>query len=422
MYRADLRNLISLAAIQVSNALIPLLVFPYVLTVVGAEAYAKLAMSEATAIAAIAIVLYSFEVDGASRVIKLNWKEERIQVARIFSGVLYARLFIFFICASIALISYPFLDSEFADFLLIWLLIPLSYAIQPSWLFQAIESNSRMAIFTVASRALSAIFIYFFVKKPVDALLVPAIMACFYLTSALASLLYAHRSLGLRLQKVPIPVLMNYLWDGRKIFTGNLAVVLYRDLNVVILGIAQVAAGDIATYSIAEKLIKGLQATMRPFNQIYFPKTLKLLGQSKRVVRNHLKIIWPSIYPQLAALCLILISLITVAIVVTSKIPLGKSYPEIQQIAILCVLMIPATFFGIANFMLGIAGLNFLNEQTYMYKSILVTGIASIFLCYLLSIRFDVFGAALAFSLAEGFLLILILKRFLSAPSTALTH
>lgn len=415
MQRADVFNLVSLAAIQVSNALIPLLVFPYVLTVVGAEAYTKLAMSEATAVAIIAVVLYSFEVDGTSRIIKLNWQKERGQVAHIFSSVLYARLFIFFVCVSIALVTAPFLDSKFADFLLVWLAIPLSYAIQPSWLFQAIENNSKLAIFTVSSRVLSAIFIYIFVKKPVDALLVPAIMGFFYVVSALVSLFYMHRLLGLKLQKVPASVLMSFLRDGRKIFTGNLAVVLYRDLNVVILGIAQGSTTDIAAYSIAEKIIKGLQATMRPLNQIFFPKTLKLLGASKRVNRNHLKIIWPCIYPQLMALCLILILAITAAVIAISIFFPDKNIFEFYRIAILCALMIPATFFGVANFMLGVAGLNFLNEQKYMYRSILGSGMISIFFCYLLSMKFDAIGAALTFSIAEGFLFILILGRFFLA-------
>lgn len=415
MQRADVFNLVSLAAIQVSNALIPLLVFPYVLTVVGAEAYTKLAMSEATAVAIIAVVLYSFEVDGTSRIIKINWQEELDQVAHIFSSVLYARLFLFFICVSIALALAPFLESKFADFLLIWLAIPLSYAIQPSWLFQAIENNSKLAIYTVSSRVLSAIFIFIFVKKPVDALLVPAIMGFFYVASALVLLFYAHRLLGLKLQKVPPSVLMSYLWDGRKIFTGNIAVILYRDLNVVILGLAQGIATDIAAYSIAEKIIKGLQATMRPLNQIFFPKTLKLLGGSKGVNRNHLKVIWPCIYPQLLALCLILILAITVALIAILIFFPDKNPSEFYRIAILCGLMIPAIFFGVANFMLGIAGLNFLNEQKYMYRSILGCGVISILLCYLLSMRFDAIGAALTFSIAEGFLLLLILRKFLSA-------
>jgi O-antigen/teichoic acid export membrane protein len=292
--------------------------------------------------------------------------------------------------------------------------VPLSYALQPSWLFQAAEKNSVLAILTVSSRLLSALLVVTLIKGPVDVLLIPAIIGSCNVASATASLFYARQSLGLEFQKIPLLELINFLREGKKIFMGNLSVLLYRDFNVVILGLVQGSATAVAAYSIAEKVTKGLQATMRPFNQIYFPKTLKRLGTNKKVERESLKDIWPCIYPQFIALSLVLSAAILAFFVAAIYFNIEKNVPELTNIAILSTLMIPATFFGIANFMLGTVGLNYLKEQDYMYKSILITGAANTVLCFLLSSQLSAIGTALTFTVSEGFLLALITSKFLT--------
>lgn len=413
MNQSNRVNLLSLAAIQIANALTPLLLFPYVLTIVGSDAYSKLAMTEAIAIAALTFVLYSFEVDGIARLVKLDWHKERHKVMSLFSAVTYIRLLIFSIFVLFVLVVRLFVEPIIADLLLLWLALPLSYAIQPSWLFQAIENNKMLAIFTVVSRLLSGLFVILLVKKPEDVILVPAFIGSFYLSSALASLAYARWWLHINFVKLPLHELFEIARQGKKIFIGNLSVVLYRDLNVVILGLAHGSDAAIAAYSIAEKLMKGLQATMRPLNQIYFPKTLKQLGSNRSADKSSLKDIMKNVYPQFQALAVIVFLMLIAYFYAIEFSQYKNDLPEHKQIFILSLLMLPAIFFGITNAMLGIAGLNFLGNRTYMYKSLLSMGGVNLILCYLLSLQFGEFGTAISLSIVEGLLLAAILKKYL---------
>ena len=71
-----------------------------------------------------------------------------------------------------------------------------------------------------------------------------------------------------------------------------------------------------------------------------------------------------------------------------------------------------AVFFGISNFMFGSAGLNFLSERKYFFKSIFLVGMLSVIITLSLTFFIGVFGAAISFVLSEVMLLILIIKKY----------
>jgi O-antigen/teichoic acid export membrane protein len=422
MKRHVIANLAALTAIQVSNALMPLLVFPYALSVVGAGAYARLAMTEAVMIAALTFVLYSFEVDGVARVVLLDWHREREKVSRIFSSVLWTRLAIFGACTTAAVLARPFVDTTTADLLLFWLAVPLSYAIQANWLFQSVERNVVVAAATVASRVAAAALVFVYVKSSSDVWRIPAILGACYLVAALASFAYAWTSLGIRVHRTPAGEIRASLRHGWHVFVGSLAVILYRDFNVVILGAVHGNAGAVAAYSIAEKLVKGLQATMRPLNQIYFPRTLRVLGVARRADRKSFGEVLAFVYPQVIALSFVIVAATSVFLLQQARLEASGRFPALSDVAPLVFVMVPSAYFGLANFMLGTAGLNHLGERRYLYRAILTVGAISAGACVLLSTTFGAAGTAACFTLAELMLLIAIVRRYSAATTPQLNE
>lgn len=408
MKRSDLPNLAALAAIQVANALMPLFVFPYTLSVVGAEPYAQLALTEAVMFAVLALVLYSFEVDGVARVASLDWRREPEVLSEVFNTVLFARLLIFGVCVGLALLAQTFVDPMTGKLILVWMTVPLSYALQSTWLFQAIERNIVLAALTVTSRLCAAACLVAWVSDPTDVLLVPAIIGLCNLASAIASLIYAHVAVGVQIRRTKLIVLLKHLQHGWPVFVGNMAVILYRDFNVVILGAMQNNAKAVAAYSIAEKLIKALQATMRPLNQIYFPKTLRELGGGKCADSSSFRTVLSYTYPQWLALTGVILVAGAVYLVGSDKFEVLGSVNEQCSIVVLLFPMLLGPYFGIANFMFGTAGLNQLGERTYLYRAIVATGVVNVIVCVLLSASIGALGAAFSFVLAEFLLFIAI--------------
>lgn len=405
-------NLLSLASIQVCNALLPLLIFPFALAVVGPQRYAELVLAEALAIALLTVVLYSFEVDGVAQVVGLDPVRDRDAISGLFSTIIYLRLILFTIAGIVLTGVVALFDARLAIVVVCWLLIPLSYAIQPAWLFQGLELNAPLAACTATSRALAVGLVFTLVDAEADYLRVPLFVGGAYVGGALAVLAYARCCLGLRLVGVAGRQLRAALWSGKEIFFGNFGVLVYRDINVLVLGIVGTPAAAIASYSLAEKIAKSVQAAMRPLNQLYFPRALQLAKEAmtpdRQVFRRLLALTWP----QLAVLALFLSSFLAACLFAGSELRWLREISGLQQGLLLVGVMSVASFFGVSNFMFGVAGLNAMRERGYLFRSILATAAVSLLACSVLATLFGAIGAAVAFVLAEVCLFALIVRRY----------
>ena len=134
-------NLISLVAIQGSNAILPLLVFPYILKKVGETNYSQIVIAEAVMFIAYAFVLYSFEVDGVSRVMQLVQEKKTVILSKLYTKILFIRLGILGIFALGFLVASLFLEKQMATLLFLWLVFPLGFILQSSYFYLAIEEN-----------------------------------------------------------------------------------------------------------------------------------------------------------------------------------------------------------------------------------------------------------------------------------------
>lgn len=120
----------------------------------------------------------------------------------------------------------------------------------------------------------------------------------------------------------------------------------------------------------------------------------------------------PLLLPQLVFLCATVVTLLLCWIYLVPSSLKTERWPLHESILFLCILMQPASFFGIINFVLGSAGLNFLGHQRYIRNAIAVTGAMNIINCLILSKAAGATGAAISFSVAECILLFLILHKY----------
>gem|GEM_PF-1183911 len=410
--KKDLTNLVALSCIQVSNGILPLFVFPYALSVVGFDLYSMIVVTEAVILMVLSAVLYSFDVEGVSKVVGLDIKKDIEELSRIFSEILYVRIAIWGLCVVALLLAGFFLRREYLFLFLWWMLLPLSYVVQSSWLFQGLEKNVAIAAFVVLSRLLCVAFILFLVKSPSDYYMVPAVIGSCFIFGGLLSLAYAFSKLGLRFKFVVLSDLLQLVRNGKEIFLGNFSVLLYRDVNVILLQLVGGSQQAVAVYSVAEKLVKSTQASVRPLNQLFFPKALRALKDSKGADWGAFKKILRLTTPQLLALSGLIASVGVVYAALGNRIPFVRDFPDRDQIAPLVMMMMVTVFFGVSNFMFGTVGLNRLGERTYYFQSILAVGLLNLAICALLSSQLGSVGASLSFAISEILLLTLVVRRY----------
>tara|TARA_R110000868_G_scaffold8205_3_gene42624 strand:- start:212627 stop:213880 length:1254 start_codon:yes stop_codon:yes gene_type:complete len=409
--RKDIRNLLSLMLIQGSNGILPIFVFPYVLIKIGVDFYSSIAVSQAVALIIVTIVLYSFDVNGVSKVIQhLSNKDD---LSTVCSNIFYARSTILLACILVILIISPFLKSQFFILTLCWMMVPLSYIFQSTYLFLGLQNTLPLAVFVLISRAVLVGLIICFIHTAHDFFKVPLIVGGCYLISSVGAYFYAMAKFKIRFKKPSLRDILDYLYDGKEIFLGSVSVILYRDCNIIILSLLTHNAVAISAYSIANKLINALQATARPLNQLFFPKILIKLQKFTRPNKQAFKLVAKMTYPQIIILAFFIVSLAVVFILVSAFSNLLVHIPSKQLIALSCVIMFVAVFIGVANFMFGTAGLNQLGMKKYYAISMLKTGIITIVSGCILVLLFGGIGAAMNFVVGEALLFLFVVNKYL---------
>lgn len=411
-YKSDAVNALSLVAIQGANALFPLLVFPYLLVVLGKDAFADLVVAEAVAFYVLTICLYSFDTSGVQAIIESRKHGSLEHEAACFFNILGARLVLFLVSAFVLLGVSALVFGAKAEILAIWLIFVLGMILQSNFYFQAIERNLALAACITVSRFGAVGAIYLLVHDAAGLVAASVILAGSFLISGVVAFLIVMHHFGVGLLRVIgwREIVLNIM-DGRHLFFGNISVTLFRGANVLILsGLSNSAA--VAAYALAEKIIKSIQALARPLNQVFAPKAIKawsLLDENEKKPEVARSLIWRSTRTQVLMM-LVILPLAVSAIWAGHESGLlpGLGGETVALIA----LMAPAVMFGVANAMFGAVGLNLLSAQSYFAKAVFVVGGCIFVLSLVLSHFFNAFGAASAFVLAELFLLIAFLRKY----------
>lgn len=411
MKRKELINFLSLFVAQGSNAILPILVFPIILSRLGNFAYSKIVITESIVFIPYAFILYSFEVNGVSKIINYRIESRIKEISKLFCQVLVIRLLIFVLSLLLILISGFFINQVDLLLLLIWLMFPLSYIFQNSYFYLGHQNNLPLAVSVLFSRLICFGLIYYFVNKNSSVYLAPLLIGLSFMVSGLFSFLYILIKCKIKLSLPNCRELKYQIIEGKEIFFGNISVLLFKDINVLIVSFITKDPNLISSYSIAEKIIKSLQASIRPINQYFYPKGLILINNFKVANNYAFREIYKVTKTQLIIIFFIIISFfVGVNFLINYNLLnfLKHNKDSINLISI----MIFSVFFGVLNFMYGTLGLNHLGQKRYFAMSIFLTGIISVVTLLSLTKYFSIYGTAINFVLSEIILLIFILNKF----------
>lgn len=395
-----------LAMIQGGNALIPLVLFPYILSKLGAPLFAHFATLEAVSFIILTISLYSFDITGLKEILKAT-RIGKKAVARTYYAILYTRLALFCLCTVIYLPILYFYNPELFQVGLIWLLFPLGITIQSSYLYQAINHNLPLALFVVIPRIATCILAFLLINHQTSLIIASAYISLSYLISGLSSTLFLSTSLGFISPQSSKDNIISLFHSGKHIFTGNLCVLLYRGSNTILLSFLGAPAVAVSLYAIAEKYIKMFQAVVFPLTQVYAVRLTRSLSIKGHSIWSH---IWDSVKFQLLIIVSLSVIVILGVIYVIPKIRINIP-AEMTEIF---MLMLPAVLFGVINYMSGTITYAALGFSSAYAKIVWTCGTVSLLIAILLAYYFHAVGAALAYAFAEFLLaatLLLHLKR-----------
>ncbi len=412
-----MKNVIWLAVIQVSNALVPLVAIPYVWSVCGAEIASVVAVTEAIAAIVLIISIYSFDLTGVRDILSVEHNSElanrTVSKSHLYWNIFYTRTVLFIISSLIACsATFIFKGEEYLWVLLGWLLYPLGYILFGYWRQQALAQNKLAAIFTLLGRTSGLILIVALLDTETTGGSITSVLSGSYAIGSIAffgSLIHSNQVSGPT--PVRLSVIQNQLNKGKEVFTSSLSVILYRGLNVIILEAVGLPAAGVTAYAVAEKTVKVLQASVRPLNQHYIAVISKSLLHFDKANLFSYNAIKNSASKQIyTVMGIVIIGYIGIGVAIASQqyYDFKLDATTINLVAIMLLTIIA----GVYSYQYGSIGLNQLNGRTILLRLSLAVGITNILGCYLLANLLGVYGAAIAYLLAEWVLYLCIIRVY----------
>jgi PST family polysaccharide transporter len=264
------KNIFSLSIIQFSNYLIPLIIFPYIIRVIGPEKYGLIAFAQAFIGYFSLIIDFGFNLS-ATKEIALN-KDNKNELDKIFSNVIITKGLLFllsFILFSIITICF---DKFRKDWLIYYLVFTglLGQLLSPTWFFQGIEKMKYITALDLISKSFFIFSIFIFVNKSSDYLIVPLLNSVSYIIAGIISI-----TIILKIHKIKITIpslkeILSQLKYGFHFFLSRLSVSAYTNSNLFILGLTNNNT-IVGYYSIAEKIYMALKNLYTPINDSLYP-------------------------------------------------------------------------------------------------------------------------------------------------------
>lgn len=270
--RKILHNVGALAILQVTNAILPFILAPYLTRTIGISAYGVVAFGFAFVQLACLITDYGFGISGVYLISRRSQKKLINKVA----GAIYFCKIALLIPVMLTIMVFPEINSNYTGYQNYFWLLAISVAmmtLQPIWFFQGLEKMKAVTIYTVITRLIYICLVISFVTDVEKLYLV----ALFY---GLAQLMATALSLWLLWRLGYWPT-----WPGWKytvvvfksstqFFWSRVAVASYGAGALFFLG-SFAAPVQTAIYSVAEQFYRGALAIYSPITQALYPHMAK---------------------------------------------------------------------------------------------------------------------------------------------------
>lgn len=197
--RRLLANFSYISALEAVVLLVPLLVYPYLVRVLGQEVYGLVITAQVLAGYCSIAVDFGFRTVGARSV--AVYRDSPRVLSELLSAVCGVRLLVWFVALG-AYIGLVRLVPEYrahTELFLCAYTLTFNELLFPQFFFQGMENMRGVAIMNIAVRLVSVVLLFVLIHAPSDYVYAPLLMGIGYLLAGVASLWYIGYRYGVRL-------------------------------------------------------------------------------------------------------------------------------------------------------------------------------------------------------------------------------
>ncbi|MFH1199338.1 MAG: oligosaccharide flippase family protein [Candidatus Omnitrophota bacterium] len=407
-----LENFSSLSALQTINYLLPLIILPYLIRVIGPEKFGLIAFAQALTQYFVILTDYGFSLSATKKIALAGLHRNKAQTT--FSSVMTIK----FMITAISFILFLIIISAVPKFSRDWMVYFLSFGtvtgntLFPLWFFQGKEKMKYIAAINLASGAAYTISLFLLVKGPENYLLVPLLTSFFAILTGISGFHIAFKKFGLEFIDQKRKIIHEELKSGWSFFISIVAINAYTASRIFAVGLL---TNNVTTgyYSIAERMASAIQTfPLASLSQAIYPRLSRIFSKSKKRAFNIMRRLQNSI----TLIYLIIIPIIFLLAPITVKIFCGQNYPEVT---LSLRLLLISVFFVVSN-TFRVQFLLVAGRPDIYAKIHIAAAIIGLPIIFLLIEYFYYPGAAVATIITEGgvlFLTIQIIKELKSLIS-----
>jgi len=395
-----------LAFFQMANYILPILVFPYLIKVLGIDKFGLVSLAQAVALYLNVLIEYGFNLS-ATKFISKN-RNDLLIVNKTITSILTLKLIFFgLVLFLFLLIIYlvPYLKNNAFLFLTGYSIL-FGMTIFPIWLFQGVEKLKHITIANLIGKIATISMIFLLINDPKDYIYILLIYAIGSVITGVLGLSFIN-IYGFSFGKISIKDLKFHMQSGYSIFISSLGINLYRNTNILLVGLFT-SNSITGIYSVSEKLLKSIQMMTNPITQAIFPNASKRFDRtsiedSKKYIRKLMKYL---------SRFLLLVYIISLLLSPLASIFFFKEFNLI--FIIIFSILSPVILFGGLNYALGVIGLINLGKDKLFTKSIFAGALMNISIGLIGGYYFGVYGISLALLFAEITVFLMLKKYFKS--------
>lgn len=273
-HQALITNFSFMSILQISQIVLPLVIYPYLIRVLGKETYGIIAYSNAIIGYLLVIINFGFQISEIKEISIYRHNIEKL--SDIVSSVLIIKsvlTIISILILAITVFTIPALSANkwlyFAYFGIL-----IEGALNPYFYFQGIEKMKFITIISVLSNLVILILTILLVKKPSDYILVPLFNSFGALSGIMIGLFIVFKIHKLHFSLPPYNLLKFHLKESVPFFTSRISTIIMDKTNIVLIG-SFIGYTEVAYYDLASKFVTVMKAPFNVFNQVLFPNVSK---------------------------------------------------------------------------------------------------------------------------------------------------
>lgn len=348
--RKIIENYFFITALQISNSLFYLLIYPFLISALGAENYGEYVFAMSVVSFLMTFVSFGFDFP-AVKAIAQNTNDQQLK-SEVLSKVFTAKVYLESIALGFFAILVAFVPVMRENWLLLVLCFPntLTNIIFPNWYYQGMQKMRIVTYIQLGFKVLSLPLIFWLVANPGDAWIFALISTLSNVAGGVVAAAMVRFKEGLQIRWVAFAELKEWFKDALPFFWSTAAAAIkYQSISIIAGSFFKMS--DVALYDLAYKIISIPNIVFGSINGALFPKMA--VENNPATIRKVLKL------ETIAGL------LVVAAVVLFGEwVILFLSGPEMLNAYPLAVMM----SFGVLTFLLVGAYISFIFVPQNQYK------------------------------------------------------